>query len=376
MIKGDPTDPNIVYVGGDRQDTPFRRWQSRQANRNRTWITQETVQDSASSLKIYRAHAIKGLKLVTADPRRIDLVEFATLHLRQRPGTDVALVNGLMHIIIERGWHDRAYIEARTEGFDALQAAVSSYTPQRVSQITGVPAAELEQCAELLARGKPMAVVWAMGITQHTTGVLNVLSLGNLQMLLGNMGVPGGGVNVQRNEWRKLKGQYLFNGRALGLAFRGAFLRALSAASLSIPATPEKWIAQCEKVGRGLQALQYLSRYLYRGVISNHNIIEDDGANVTFRYRDGQTQTIQTRTLPGEDFMALLLQHVLPKGLRRARDYGFLHGNAKRILKIVQWVLRVPLPAKDEKHRAQFRCPHCHGRMFVIRMTPPRFPSG
>lgn len=187
--------------------------------------------------------------------------------------------------------------------------------------------------------------------------------------------VPGGGVNVQRNEWRKLKGQYLFNGRALGRAFRGAFLHALSAAGVSIPATPQRWIAQCEKVGRGIQALQYLSRYLYRGVISNRNLVADDGEHVTFRYRDSKTQSWKTRTLPGEDFMALLLQHVLPKGLRRARDYGFLHGNAKRILKLVQWVLRVPLPATKEHGKARFRCPRCQGSMRVIRMTPPRLQS-
>ena len=190
--------------------------------------------------------------------------------------------------------------------------------------------------------------------------------------------VPGGGVNVERTEWRKLKGKYLFNGRALGIAFRGAFLRALLEAGLSIPKTPERWIAQCEKVGKGLQALQYLSRYLYRGVISNHNITDDDGNNITFRYRDSETNTVQHRTLPGEDFMALLLQHVLPKGLRRSRDYGFLHGNAKQLLKIVQWVLRVMLPEKFAPKKAQFCCPRCKGRMLVIRMTPPtpRLPSG
>ena len=109
---------------------------------------------------------------------------------------------------------------------------------------------------------------------------------------------------------------------------------------------------------------------------SDRNSLADDGENITFRYRDSKTKTLQYRTLPGEDFMALLLQLVLPTGLRRARDYGFLHSNAKRILKIVQWVLRVPLPAKAQRHKAQFRCPHCHGRMLVIRMTPPRMPSG
>jgi hypothetical protein len=190
--------------------------------------------------------------------------------------------------------------------------------------------------------------------------------------------VPGGGVNTQRNEWRKLKGKYLFNGRALGLTFRGAFLHALSEAGLSIPKTPEKWIAQCKRVGRGLEALQYLSRYLYRGVLSNTNLIADDGENITFRYVDSETKTVQHRTLPGEDFMALLLQHVLPKGLRRSRDYGFLHGNAKRLLKAVQWVLRVMLPETLALKKAQFCCPHCKGRMLVVRMTPPtsRLQSG
>jgi Putative transposase/Transposase zinc-binding domain len=183
--------------------------------------------------------------------------------------------------------------------------------------------------------------------------------------------VPGGGVNVERTEWRKVKGKYLFNGRALGMAFRGAFLHALSDASLSIPKTPARWIAQCEKVGRGLETLHYLSRYLYRGVIGNHNITADDGENITFRYRESKTNTVQHRTLPGEDFMALLLQHVLPKGLRRSRDYGFLHGNAKRLLKTVQWVLRVMLPAKLALKKAQFCCPRCKGRMLVVRMTPP-----
>jgi hypothetical protein len=183
--------------------------------------------------------------------------------------------------------------------------------------------------------------------------------------------VPGGGVNAHRNEWRKLKGKYLFNGRALGMVFRGVFLHALSETGLSIPTTPKRWIAQCEKVGRGIETLQYLSRYLYRGVISNHNLVADDGDNITFRYRESETNLWKERTLPGEDFMALLLQHVLPKGLRRSRDYGFLHGNAKRLLKTVQWVLRVLLPEKLALRKARFCCPHCKGRMLVVHMTPP-----
>jgi formate dehydrogenase major subunit/formate dehydrogenase alpha subunit len=142
----------------------------------------------------------RGAKLVVADPRKIDLTEFAELHLRQRPGTDVALLNGLMHVIVENNWHDKPFIAARCENFDEFRASLQTYPPESVSRITGVSVADLHRAAELLARTKPMATIWAMGITQHTTGVLNVLALANLQMLLGNLGVPGGGVNPLRGQ--------------------------------------------------------------------------------------------------------------------------------------------------------------------------------
>lgn len=142
----------------------------------------------------------RGVKLLIADPRRIDLCDFATLHIRQRPGTDVALLNGLMRLILERGDHDAEFIAERCEGFDEFRESLAKYTPEFVSQVTGVSIRELEQAAELLGQNRPLAVIWAMGITQHTTGVLNVLSLANLQMLLGNMGVPGGGVNPLRGQ--------------------------------------------------------------------------------------------------------------------------------------------------------------------------------
>ncbi|MFV0276403.1 MAG: transposase [Parahaliea sp.] len=177
--------------------------------------------------------------------------------------------------------------------------------------------------------------------------------------------VPGGGIHRSRREWRGLKGGYLFNGRALAAAFRGAFLRALVDSGLRPPNTPRRWIVHCQQAGRGLQALQYLSRYLYRGVISDRNILADDGDHITFRYQDSRSHRWQTRTLPGEDFIALVLQHVLPKGFRRARDYGFLHGNARVLLRIVQWVLRTPVPEPLRKARTVFTCPHCHGRMQV-----------
>lgn len=183
--------------------------------------------------------------------------------------------------------------------------------------------------------------------------------------------VPGGGFHRQRRQWHKLKGQYLFNERNLATAFRGAFLRALDLAGLHPPHTPKQWVAQCENVGRGLPALQYLSRYLYRGVISNANLVHDDGHNITFRYQDSKTKTWQHLILPGEDFIALLLQHVLPTGLRRVRDYGFLHGNAKKLLQTLQWILRVARPPSTAPAKARFRCPHCRGDMSVIAMILP-----
>lgn len=142
----------------------------------------------------------RGVKLIVADPRRIELTDFATLHLRQRPGTDIALLNGLMYLILENGWEDKAFIAERCEGYEEFIETVKQYPPEKVSEITGIPVAKLKQAAEIMGTVKPMAVMWAMGITQHITGVRNVMTLANLQMLLGNMGKPGGGVNPLRGQ--------------------------------------------------------------------------------------------------------------------------------------------------------------------------------
>jgi formate dehydrogenase alpha subunit len=141
-----------------------------------------------------------GAKLIVADPRWIQLSDLADVAVQQRLGSDVALINGLMHIIIKEGWQDQAYIDERTEGFEALAAKVEEYPPDKVSQITGIPVASLRQMAELYAKNKPAAIVYAMGITQHTTGVDNVKSCANLAMLTGNVGVASGGVNPLRGQ--------------------------------------------------------------------------------------------------------------------------------------------------------------------------------
>ena len=159
-----------------------------------------TEQHPVIGMRIRQAVRQRGAVLIVADPRRIPLTRFATLHLRHKPGTDIALINGLMHIILEKGWEDKSFIEARTEGFEEFKATVQQYPPDKVSQITGVLVEQLYQAAEIMGTTKPMTLFWAMGITQHITGVRNVMDLANLQMLLGNMGIPGGGVNPLRGQ--------------------------------------------------------------------------------------------------------------------------------------------------------------------------------
>lgn len=159
-----------------------------------------TEQHPVFGTMIRRAVRKRGAKLIVADPRKIDITEIATLHLRQRPGTDIALLNGLMYIILEKGLEDKAFIEERTEGFEEFKQTVMQYPPEKAAEITNVPVEKLYEAAEILASSKPTAVLWAMGITQHIVGVRNVMDLANLQMLLGNMGKPGGGVNPLRGQ--------------------------------------------------------------------------------------------------------------------------------------------------------------------------------
>jgi len=159
-----------------------------------------TEQHPVIGTKIRRAKRHRGAKLIVADPRRIDIADYADLHLRHKPGTDIALLNGLMHIILREGWQDESFIAERTEDFAELQTVLEKYTPAVTSDITGVPVDDLEKAARMMAENRPGALLYAMGITQHTTGVPNVMSCANLQMLLGNMGVPGGGVNPLRGQ--------------------------------------------------------------------------------------------------------------------------------------------------------------------------------
>jgi formate dehydrogenase alpha subunit len=159
-----------------------------------------TEQHPVIGMRIRQAVKQREAILIVADPRQIPLSDFATIHLRHTPGSDIALINGLMNIILTHGWEDQEFIQSRTEGFEEFKDIVMQYTPDIVAKMTGVSVDQLQKAAEIMGRNKPMAVIWAMGITQHITGVQNVMSLANLQMLLGNMGVPGGGVNPLRGQ--------------------------------------------------------------------------------------------------------------------------------------------------------------------------------
>ncbi|TNI05664.1 formate dehydrogenase, partial [Aeromonas salmonicida] len=137
-----------------------------------------------------------------ADPKRIGMADHASPHVAQRPGTDGMLPNGIMQQIIRHDWHDKGYIAERVEGFEALKAEVLSpdYAPDKVALITGVPAGQVMELARLIGTAKRTAVYYSMGITQHTTGHDNVRAIANLQLLCGNIGIEGGGINPLRGQ--------------------------------------------------------------------------------------------------------------------------------------------------------------------------------
>jgi hypothetical protein len=183
--------------------------------------------------------------------------------------------------------------------------------------------------------------------------------------------MPAAALNAERRLWRVKQGQrYLFPHKALAKVFRAQLLDALTTAGLSLPARhPRQWVVDCQHVGSGEKALVYLGRYLYRGVLQEQDILAADHGQVTFRYQDAKTRQRQTRTLSGADFLWLLLQHVLPKSFRRARQFGFLHPNSKRLLDLLRVLLKVaPAPAAAwVRLRPALACPCCGGAMRIVR---------
>ena len=142
----------------------------------------------------------KGAALIVADPRRIELAEDADVFLQLRPGTNEALLNGLINVIIAEDLMDRDFISARTEGYDEMAAAVAKYTAEYVAEITGVAADDIRKAARIYAGAERAAIFYTMGVTQHTSGTATVLAIANLAMLTGNMGKPSSGVNPLRGQ--------------------------------------------------------------------------------------------------------------------------------------------------------------------------------
>jgi len=159
-----------------------------------------TEQHPIIGSRLLRAHEGRGTKLIVADPRRIQMTLHADLWLRQRPGSDVAWLNGVMNIIINEGLADEEFIANRTEGFEEVKEIVSRYTPDVVERISGIPQEKLREAALMYGQAESAAIIYAMGITQHTSGVDHVKACANLAMITGNLGRPGTGVNPLRGQ--------------------------------------------------------------------------------------------------------------------------------------------------------------------------------
>jgi formate dehydrogenase major subunit len=150
---------------------------------------------------IKKAVILGGKKLVVIDPRQIEMAKYADVFLQILPGTNIAILNGLMHVIIKENLHDKQYVDTRCEGYEEMAKVLEKYTPEYVAGICGLNDPEqIRKAARILAAAKPMALYYCMGITQFKSGVNGVKSVANLQMLLGNVGVAGGGVNPLRGQ--------------------------------------------------------------------------------------------------------------------------------------------------------------------------------
>jgi predicted molibdopterin-dependent oxidoreductase YjgC len=142
----------------------------------------------------------KGAKLIVADPRKTDIAKLADIHLQQRVGTDIPLINAMMNVILKNDLHNKEFIAEHTEGFEDMVANLEKYTPEYAESISGVPKALIEMAAGTYARGENSSICYTMGITQHICGVDNVMSLANLVMLCGQIGRPSTGLNPLRGQ--------------------------------------------------------------------------------------------------------------------------------------------------------------------------------
>ncbi|KPU43375.1 formate dehydrogenase H [Oxobacter pfennigii] len=142
----------------------------------------------------------RGAKLIVVDPRRTELAQHSEIWLQITPGTDAALINGLIYLIVKNGWADMKFVEERCEGFDDMWKVVQNYHPEMVSEITGIPVDKIYAAAELYAKTEKAGIYYTLGITEHTTGTENVMNLANLAMVTGHLGIESAGINPLRGQ--------------------------------------------------------------------------------------------------------------------------------------------------------------------------------
>ena len=191
--------------------------------------------------------------------------------------------------------------------------------------------------------------------------------------------MPAATINLKTGLWRVKDNGYLFNHKALAKVFRAKLLQAVVEHGLRVPKNcPGDWVVDCKDVGNGDKAIVYLGRYLYRGVIREEDILKNANGMITFRYLHAKTRTWRTRTVTGENFLYLLMQHVLPRGFRKTRSYGFLHPCSKKLIRFLQMVLRVTPAGRfrnPRKQRPGIICKACGKVMDIIQVMIPRPPA-
>lgn len=190
--------------------------------------------------------------------------------------------------------------------------------------------------------------------------------------------VPAAAIDKEKRLWKTKKGKngkpFLFSHKALAKVFHGKMRDAFKLEGLTLPSNyPERWVVDCKAVGAGDKALVYLGRYLYRGVIQEKSIVACKDGKVTFKYQNSKSKKMVYKTLTGEAFLWLLMQHVLPKSFRRARNFGFLHPNSKRLIQILHLVLKfdVTRALARLKPRPAMRCCCCEGIMKILETRIP-----
>ncbi len=189
--------------------------------------------------------------------------------------------------------------------------------------------------------------------------------------------MPGAGLDKKKRLWRVKSNKYIFNHKALAKVFRAKILKTMSDNQLQLPEFyPKNWVVDCKSVGKGEKAIIYLGKYLYKGVIQEKDILKCENGMVTFRYVDSDTKKYQFKTIKGEDFLWLFMQHTLPKGFRRVRNYGFLNHRCKQLIKLLQYLLNLNPDKllKQLKARPKIKCKCCGAPMEIIQTMIRRFP--